>query len=906
MASRISYRCSILWRRIRPWIAVAAFFGGLTLLATWPVAARWTQDVAQNPRWSRDAFQQIYELWWFKKALLDLHTSPGDLQWIYFPTGAHYPLLLTYSLVYAVGIPFLWFLSPIATYNLIFLLTFFLSGMTAYALCVRLTGNRWAGLLGGTIYAFYPNRMAHALAGHLELISTYLFPLYLLLLIETARRPRWRTAIACGVVLGGSLLVQPLFIPYLLLPATVACLAGEVRRDQGGFDHRVWQKLGVSYLLAALIAAPLFWPVVHEQLNGQGSYLQEIGAVRFAADLLGIVSPSPAHPLFRLLGSAPTYTQRVAPDDWRIAELLTYAGLVPLTLGIWAAIRRRHATLPWSIMALLAAILSLGPLLKVNGEIVTFVADGVESAVALPYALLTNLPLLSLNRAPARINATLMLALAVLASYGLAELLRRTGRIGKSALALGMCALTFGEMLVIWPCPTTTPHIPAYLSAIARGHNDGAVVNLPVTAGHVQQTAILYQTVHERPVFDSWFQRALPVFPDVALFLDGLLAPSSILSQEIIPATTPAEIAAVTRAEGCGYVFLFTPYIDGVAAEAHQARLTEAFAPSHSTEYGVAIYEVPAGSEKPTTLVYALPNNDWRYPRRGWHDPEEWNRKPARWLSASADLFIYSPDARRGRLRFSALPYTDAHRLQISVNREPLPPLVISQWITYTTPLFDLSPGLNQITLQTLTGCNVVIGDPRCSGVFRAASGDQGQKGECAPYITAERCISVLFQDIRFVSNDAAHGVEETGDTPARFPIEATVGGNIRLRGYDLPDEPRAGRPFPIVLYWEAIGPVSTDVIIFAHLLTADGQLVVQHDAPPVGGVYPTSRWVVGDIFTHRVTLDLPPDLLPGPYDLVVGMYTYPDITRLPVESERPYAQDGLIWLRQVEVLAVK
>ena len=883
-------------------MAVATFFGGLTLLATWPVAARWTQTVAQNPRWSRDAFQQIYELWWFKKALLDLHTSPADLQWIYFPTGAHYPLILTYSLVYAVGIPFLWFLSPIATYNLVFLLTFFLSGMTAYALCVRLTGNRWAGLLGGVIYAFYPNRMAHALAGHLELIATYLFPLYLLLLIETLRRPRWRTAIACGVVLAGSLVVQPLFIPYLLFPATVACLAGEVRRAGEGLDRRAWRKLGAGYLLAALIVAPLFWPVVREQLHGQGEYLQEIGAVRFAADLLGIVSPSPAHPLFRLLGDAPAYTQQVAPDDWRIAELLTYAGLVPLTLGTWAAVRRRRATLPWAVVALLAAVLSLGPVLKVNGEIVTFVADGVESTVALPYALLTNLPLLSLNRAPARINATLMLALAVLASYGLDELLCRAGRIGKPALTLGICALTFGEMLVIWPCPTTSPHIPAYLSEIARGHrgrNDGAVINLPVTAGHVQQTAILYQTVHEHPVFDSWFQRTLPVFPDVALFLDGLLAPASILSREIVPIASPDDIAAITRAERCRYAFLFTPYVGN--ADAHQARLTEAFGPPHSTEYGVAIYEVPAGPSDPATLVYALPNNDRRDPHRGWHDPEEWNREPARWLSASADLFIYSPDSRRGQLRFSALPYASLHRLQISVNRTPLPPMVIAQWITYTTPPFDLSPGLNQITLRSLTGCDVVVGDPRCSGVSRAASGDEGQKGECAPYITAERCISVLFQNVRFVP----YAVEGDRDTPARFPVEATVGRNIRLRGYDLPDEPRAGRPFPIVLYWEALGPIPTDAIIFAHLLSANGQLVAQHDGPPAGGLYPTSHWIAGDLFTHRIILDLPADLPPGPYDLMVGMYTYPDIVRLPVESERPHAQDGLIWLRQIEVLPV-
>jgi hypothetical protein len=40
----------------------------------------------------------------------------------------------------------------------------------------------------------------------------------------------------------------------------------------------------------------------------------------------------------------------------------------------------------------------------------------------------------------------------------------------------------------------------------------------------------------------------------------------------------------------------------------------------------------------------------------------------------------------------------------------------------------------------------------------------------------------------------------------------------------------------------------------------------------------------------------------PGEYDLVVGMYTYPDIVRLPVAGDRPYAQDGLVWLQRVEI----
>lgn len=869
-------------RRAGPAAVVVLTFAILTVLLTWPAVTQLDSHLAQNLHWGRDAYQQAYEMWWFKKALVDLHTSPGTLRWIYFPTGGRYPLLLTYFTTYAVGVPFLFFLSPVATYNVVCLLTFFLSGLSGYALCVYLTRDRRAGLLGGIVYAFYPNRMAHALAGHLELVSTYLFPLYLLLLLKTARRPRPGTAMLCGLTLAASCLVQPLFVPYLLVPFTVTWLLYERFILRERFERRAGWMLLCAFGLAALVAAPFYWPVLREQASGQGAYLEDIGAVRFAADLLGVVSPSPANPVLKALGLVPAYAERVAPPDWRIAELLTYAGVVPLTLALLAVWSQRRRVGAWALVALFAAVLSLGPLLKVNGQVVTFSADSMQSGVALPYALLLKVPLLALNRAPARINATLMLALAVLAAYGLAWLLAHIRRSWKQVIAGVLCLVTLVEFLVIWPLPTLPAGTPAYLAEMARSANEGAVLNLPVGAGHVKQAAIFYQTVHEHPVFDSWFQRSLPVFPDVAGFLDGLLLPSP--QADIVPAPAPGDRAAVARAEGAGYVFLYTPYV-GHAAARMQALEAE-FGPPRSTEGGIAIYEVASGVETPDGLVYALPNNDWRSPERGWHDAEAWNGRPARWMTGEATLFIYSLHRQEGVLQFRALPLAVPQRLLVEVNREPLAPLVIGEWITYTTPAFTLQPGLNQIALRALGGCSRFVGDPRCAGVTLAAAGD---RAGCSPYITAERCLSVLFQDVRVVSATVQ-------------PVEAVLGERVRLVGYDLVGTPAPGQTLTLTLYWQALRPMAEDYTIFVHLLGPDGALLAQHDAPPLGGVYPTSRWVAGDVFTQRVSLTIPPDARAGKYELLAGMYTYPDLVRLPVAADRPYARDGLVWVQSVEI----
>ena len=869
-----------------PAAVVVLTFAVLTVAVTWPLLTQLDTSLAQNPRWSRDAYQQAYEMWWFKKALLELGKSPGFLRWVYFPDGADYPLLLTYFTTYVAGVPFLLFLSPVAAYNVVFLLTFFLSGLTAYALCAYLTQSRWAGLLGGIVYAFFPGRMAHALAGHMELIATYLFPLYLLLLIKTARKPRAVTAVLCGLVLGASLLVQPLFIPFLLVPFTAIWLLCEVFLLKHEIERKAWLSLAGAFILGVAIAAPFFWPVLSQQTAGEGEYLEGIGLVSFSADLLGIIAPSPLNPVLAGLGIVPPYVQRVAPDDWRIAELLTYAGLAPLALGILAAVTQRRRVAAWTLVAIVAAVLSLGPALKVNGEVVSFAAQdagggSTEITVALPYALLANLPLLSLNRAPARINATLMLALAVLSAYGLTWLLARVRR-WQVALALAFCAFTFVELCVVWPFPTMPVHTPAYLTEMVDG--DGAVLNLPIAAGHVKQLSIFQQTIHERPVFDSWFQRDLPVFPDVADFLDGLLIPET--GRDIVPAPQVGQRAAVARAEGAGYVFLHTPYVGD--PEAKMQLLEAEFGPPRSTEQDIAIYEVAPGAATVGDLVYVVPNNDWRSVERGWHYAEEWGGRPARWMTASAELYIYSPGRREGALQFRALPFAAPQRLQIEVNREPLAPLVIGDWITYTAPGVTLQPGLNQISLHALAGCMLYTGDPRCGGVTRGVAGEDA---DCSRYIQGQRCLSVLFQDVRFVDGVSVGQL-----------LNVDLGDQIRLSSYNLAlfseGEAEEGRHLALTLYWQALRPPKGDYTVFAHVLDSAGNLVAQHDGLPLDGLYPTSEWIAGDVFTQRIELDVPP----GEYDLVVGMYTYPDIVRLPVAGDRPYAQDGLVWLQRVEI----
>src|SRR5688572_20834637 len=68
--------------------------------------------------------------------------------------------------------------NAIAAYNLTFLATYVLCGLTMYALVWRLTRNASASFLAGLAYAFAPYRVAHI--PHIQVLAAFWAPLALL------------------------------------------------------------------------------------------------------------------------------------------------------------------------------------------------------------------------------------------------------------------------------------------------------------------------------------------------------------------------------------------------------------------------------------------------------------------------------------------------------------------------------------------------------------------------------------------------------------------------------------------------------------------------------------------------------------------------------------------------------
>jgi hypothetical protein len=127
-------------------------------------------------------------------------------------------------------------------------------------------------------------------------------------------------------------------------------------------------------------------------------------------------------------------------------------------------------------------------------------------------------------------------------------------------------------------------------------------------------------------------------------------------------------------------------------------------------------------------------------------------------------------------------------------------------------------------------------------------------------------------------------GVVDAAEPPVQAPM-ARFGDVVTLVSHELAGEVAPGSAATLRLQWQT-GPsgFDTDYTVFVHLLDGDGQIVQQWDAPPVGGWYPTSYWDPGEVVVDEHNLAFDPQLPPGNYRLVLGLYRA-DGTRLLLDD---------------------
>ncbi len=89
--------------------------------------------------------------------------------------------------------------------------------------------------------------------------------------------------------------------------------------------------------------------------------------------------------------------------------------------------------------------------------------------------------------------------------------------------------------------------------------------------------------------------------------------------------------------------------------------------------------------------------------------------------------------------------------------------------------------------------------------------------------------------------------VEERVNVQPLQPVEQSY-GPLQLLGFDWA---RAGDEITVTLYWQVNEPLPHKYTTTVQLLTASGEKIAQHDAPPGGDYYPTTLWKPGELLVE-------------------------------------------------------
>ncbi len=818
-----------------------ALFTALSLIGTYPLITDMAGSLAGLP--NGDQGELLNAIWWAAEAVKQ-GISPADFRLLAWPHGYFHPVQAAFLYPAVAALPFSLPGSPVLAYNASVLAGYVLAGLSAWWLCREVSGDPYAALVGGVVFGFLPTRVAHVTGGHLGLSTVYLFPAYAVLLIRLLKGPVRRADIfMCGLLLALCMMVYPVYPVTFVAPLTLAIVFGFLPRDG---RRAALARLGGALAIAAVLLAPFYGPLIVDVLSGEGDHLAQGGSVDFSASLFGFFSPSPYHPFWG--------ERELTEHEGFFWENEVYLGLI--ALGLSALAVRSRKSVPWMALGLVAVILALGPYLKIGEEPVSLQIDDVRSLIPMPHALLSMMPVLGLSRAPARFTMTAGLAMAVLASIGAARILE-VNRIRKRRawVAVALSAAVFTDSLIAFPFPVTPVTIPDGVREIADV--PGAVANVPARRYEAAQLAMLYQTVHGRPMTGGYLWRNL----EVGAGADSLLSAFAAPTEDVIPVPSPQELAELAGELGVTtLIALYYPSWD----VAVRGRLESALGTPEYSDETVAVFDLRSfvGEGDISGPVYAFDPLSEGVLRDGAQLTRE--------FASPLRLFIYMPESEDGQFVLGITLEAGEKRLRLSLNGE-----VIAVWEvpapggTLRTPRIEVREGINEVVIEA----DDPLGEPDC------------------------RCWHTGLTQFRFVPG---------GQAVAPHHADIALGDSIRFLGYDMSPAPDSGfgpgDEIDLVLYWQAIARPEQDYMRFVHLAGPDGAPIAQSDGHPIehpfGRARPTSTWEAGEIVMDEVRIVVPEDVTPGTYRLRVGMYSYPSLVRLPIMG----AEGDVIELGGIEV----
>ena len=480
---------------------------------------------------NRDRYHFIWNWWWEGKALFS-GQSVLSTPLMFYPSGASLVLQTIDFVDGAIASLIATVTGYVVAYNIIILLSTILSGFAAFLLARHLTkdltGSWFASFGAGLIFAYFPQHFSEATFGHPNVSSVEWLPLYLLGLLLTYEKREYRYAIFTGVMMALLTLTD---LQLLLMGAVITFLYLIYHLISTRFSNLIKFLLltGVIAAVGLALSSPYLIPAFQAVATSQRSAPPILQAVVNAAKPAFYITPPPTSYLYGNL-FAPFYSAGFSPylgvvhggvSQWEI--FIGFSALALAAIGLSTSRDPRRLFL--AVVAGIAFIISLGPS-----------SDPSQLSIQTPYTwLYNNFKILDYLRAEARFSILIMLALALLAAFGISSVMKiassdRPGLRSHAPKILGVILLAL-ILLEFAPVVTTGSVFtdPAY-NIIARDNSNFAVLELPV-AITTAQIGLFEQTIYNRPMVDGKISQVSTVVPPYMysqLFLRILAHPTIV------------------------------------------------------------------------------------------------------------------------------------------------------------------------------------------------------------------------------------------------------------------------------------------------------------------------------------------------------------------------------------------
>jgi len=371
-------------------------------------------------------------------------------QQLYFNAPQFYPF--AYSLAYSDNLllpsilfaPIYWLTNNlIFSQNFLLLFSFMLTFLACFYSLQFFIKNKFASIIGATIYSFNPLTFAH-FPGHFQLMNKFLLPLIYLYTYKYLKYLNFKNAVLFWIFFSLNLINSVYFFVFSILQTVIIFFIFVFvyyRNNINFYILKLFKTLAISIPFVIFIlyfSLPYLDFSKKENINRSTSE-----TVSFSASPSDFLRPLPNNIVYKYFSSI---LEENVPTDFNYAEHVLSLNFVPFVIALVSLIslykirKRSQNNLFrfWSILVLLISffILSFGPYL-----------DVIFTTIKLPYYFLKKYsPIFSGVRAPSRLMFMFYFPFCLAIGYGFLYMLKEIKAKKYIIFLIVMSLITFENL----------------------------------------------------------------------------------------------------------------------------------------------------------------------------------------------------------------------------------------------------------------------------------------------------------------------------------------------------------------------------------------------------------------------------------------------------------------------------